>query len=275
MDDQPAPETWNTGNRPTMSANANETKAECGSDVYDMIIPLNAETSKVTSKSFYEYRKEKRGAIVHSLDVSNKHSQHAKHIIQGFRQGMYAKNVELHVANISHWIDQQVINRDFDLESREFLAHIILDMPFSDSHVKKAASVLHVNGNLIIFNPSVSQILSVVDIIRREYLPLRLDKVLELGHNMTGGKEWDVRSVRPRSGSKARMINESQWADDQDNEGQGQHVESSGTMEKDVKFDGLTQPIGEESKWQMVCRPKVGYRVAGGGFIGVWKKMRW
>lgn len=25
----------------------------------------------------------------------------------------------------------------------------------------------------------------------------------------------------------------------------------------------------------IVCRPKVGYRVAGGGFLGVWTKMRY
>lgn len=29
------------------------------------------------------------------------------------------------------------------------------------------------------------------------------------------------------------------------------------------------------SGMEIVCRPKVGYRVAGGGFLGVWKKMKY
>jgi hypothetical protein len=29
----------------------------------------------------------------------------------------------------------------------------------------------------------------------------------------------------------------------------------------------------EQQKWSLVCRPKVGERVVGGGFLGVFKKM--
>jgi len=29
----------------------------------------------------------------------------------------------------------------------------------------------------------------------------------------------------------------------------------------------------EDSRWSLVCRPKVGDRVVGGGFLGVFKKM--
>ena len=30
----------------------------------------------------------------------------------------------------------------------------------------------------------------------------------------------------------------------------------------------------ERQAWKMICRPKVGGRVVGGGFIGVWRKMK-
>ena len=30
----------------------------------------------------------------------------------------------------------------------------------------------------------------------------------------------------------------------------------------------------DDSEWSLVCRPKVGDRVVGGGFLGVFKKMR-
>ena len=40
--------------------------------------------------------------------------------------------------------------------------------------------------------------------------------------------------------------------------------------------EGDNQPIHDQvSGMEIVCRPKVGYRVAGGGFLGVWKKMKY
>ena len=39
--------------------------------------------------------------------------------------------------------------------------------------------------------------------------------------------------------------------------------------------DGNGQSNHEQfSGTEVICRPKVGYRVAGGGFLGIWKKMK-
>ena len=63
-------------------------------------------------------------------------------------------------------------------------------MPSSSLHVEKAASVLGTNGNLLAFNPSITQIISIVKRVKQLDLPLVLSSVLELGPNISGGKEW-------------------------------------------------------------------------------------
>ena len=32
-------------------------------------------------------------------------------------------------------------------------------------------------------------------------------------------------------------------------------------------------PVSDDNGWEMVCRPKVGIRISGGGFVGVWRRM--
>lgn len=63
-------------------------------------------------------------------------------------------------------------------------------MPSSALHVEKAASVLCTNGNLLAFNPSITQIISIVRKVKQLGLPLVLSSVLELGLNVSGGKVW-------------------------------------------------------------------------------------
>lgn len=63
-------------------------------------------------------------------------------------------------------------------------------MPSPHQYVKKAASVLHTNGNLLAFNPSITQIISIVETVKHLGLPLVLDSCLELGLNVSGGKDW-------------------------------------------------------------------------------------
>lgn len=63
-------------------------------------------------------------------------------------------------------------------------------MPSPHQYVEKAASVLHTNGNLLAFNPSITQIISIVKTVKHLGLPLVLDSFLELGLNVSGGKDW-------------------------------------------------------------------------------------
>ena len=128
--------------------------------------------------------------MIHTLDVSREHSKHAEQIVKGFRQGLYAHDVVFQVGDVSQWIDEQVFKRQLGPDEEAFLSHIVLDMPSSSLHVEKAASVLGTNGNLLAFNPSITQIISIVKKIKQLGLPLVLSSVLELGLNVSGGKDW-------------------------------------------------------------------------------------
>ena len=146
-------------------------------------------------------------------------------------------------------------------------------MPSSSKHIEKAASVLHTAGSLLAFNPSITQIVSIVKVIKQLRLPLVLDSVLELG-TYTGGRDWDIRTVVPRVLTREA---EAPLGEDK----------ASRITDKDLNEDAIAeasesktaggdkQPIHDQpSGIEIICRPKVGYRVAGGGFLGVWKKMK-
>lgn len=212
-----------------------------------------------------------RQAIVHTIDISPSHSQHAQPIVSGFRHGMYSKNIDFHVGDVSEWIRQTSAARglsnsdktigegentteDDQSGAKAFLSHIILDMPDAHNHIETATSALLVNGGLVVFNPSITQIMTVVKMIKEKYLPLQLDRVLELGQQMTGGKEWDVRCVKPRARVQASTATATAAGD-----------ESSELDKADEE---------EAENWEMICRPKVGDRISGGGFVALYKKMK-
>ena len=99
---------------------------------------------------------------------------------------MYTKNIGFHVGKLSDWIDNQFLERGGESLNKTFLSHIILDMPSGHHHVKKAASALHVNGSLLVFIPSITHFVAIVEVIKQSFLPLQLDRVVEQGHDMTG-----------------------------------------------------------------------------------------
>jgi tRNA (adenine57-N1/adenine58-N1)-methyltransferase len=129
--------------------------------------------------------KDNRRAIVHTLDISSKHSKHAKKIVEGFRGGMYAGNTEFHVGDVSEWIADQKAKRGTE---EPFLTHVFLDLPNADQHLTNVAPSLHVNGMLAVFNPSITQIADCVEAIREQKMPYLLDQVIELGAGTI--REW-------------------------------------------------------------------------------------
>ncbi|KAJ4384142.1 hypothetical protein N0V86_000987 [Didymella sp. IMI 355093] len=202
-----------------------------------------------------------RRAIVHTLDISNKHSKHAKKIVQGFRHGLYASNVEFHVGDVSAWIASQRVTRQTD---EPFLNHVFLDLPNADTHLANVVPALRVDGLLAVFNPSITQIAQCVEKIREEKLPYLLDQVVELGAGTI--REWDVRAVKPRSTLKKSDAKESPEASD---------AESIDPVKGQEARDGeLAETLAkEDERWAMVCRPKAGQMVVGGGFLALWRRM--
>ena len=221
-----------------------------------------------------------RQAVIHSLDISPSHLHHAKKLVEGFRHGQYTDDVEFYVGEVSAWIDQQLIQRGLhspEIQDKAFLSHVILDLPGSQSHLEKAASVLHVNGTLIVFNPSITQIIACVKEIKLKMLPLELDRILEVDQGMVGGREWDVRAMKPRALARAETekkvnLEEECAATGASNQGLTEDGGDSGIDAK--QNDTIKELVKEEIEWYMVCRPKFTERWSGGGFVGVWKKMR-
>lgn len=212
--------------------------------------------------------KASRKAVIHTIDISPKYSKHAAKVVAGFRHGLYADNVDFHVGDASGWIKSEHECRNSD---QPFLTQAFLDLPATHDHLSAVASALKNDGTLIIFNPSITQIVDCVQKIKQQDIPLFLDQTLELGNNGTsGGKPWDLRAVKPRAAPKVQSGEES-----------SDSVQSSGSEEPEKQDQNitrdpaqtLTEAKPEEPNWTFVCRPKVGERIIGGGFLGVFRKM--
>ncbi|KAL8678074.1 MAG: hypothetical protein Q9186_005539 [Xanthomendoza sp. 1 TL-2023] len=173
---------------------------------------------------------------------------------------MYLRNINFDTGNVSEWIERQMPMRGL----KPFLSHVLLDLPSSHTHVEKAVSALRVDGKLLVFNPSITQINSTIERIKSTKLQLQLEKVVEVGLGMTGGRMWDVRFVRPRA--LAKEIRERATAvKDPDNEqaiGDGGWMDAGGADGSGDDDEGL----------EIICRPKVGDKIRGGGFIALWSK---
>lgn len=208
--------------------------------------------------SAIESWKENRRALVHTLDISSKNSKHARKIVQGFRHGIYAGNADFYVGDISEWVATQVASRK---TQEPFLTHVFLDLPNANNHLANIAPVLHVNGLLAVFNPSITQIAECVETIREQRMPYLLDQVVELGAGTI--REWDVRAVRPRADIRKAEVQQAS------SEGAEDVLKGSDARDGELAEDLAKQ----EDKWAMVCRPKAGSQVVGGGFLGLWRRM--
>lgn len=221
--------------------------------------------------------KASRRAVLHTIDVSAKYSKHARKVVSGFRHGLYADNVDFHVGDVSEWVKQELSRRADEQTSPEpssevgsekgssspkipFLTHAFLDLPSTHTHLSTVASALQTDGMLVVFNPSITQIAECMQKIKQESIPLFLDQTLELGTNGTsGGREWDVRAVKPRAAKKEEVP--------------AAAVTSAGEGEQSARDVEQVKSDAENQTWSLVCRPKVGERVVGGGFLGVFRKM--
>ncbi|KAF1353491.1 S-adenosyl-L-methionine-dependent methyltransferase [Delphinella strobiligena] len=207
--------------------------------------------------------KANRKAVIHTIDVSAKYSKHAMKVVRGFRHGLYADNADFHVGDVSEWVKQEITQRadhqTTGTDSTPFLTHAFLDLPSTHTHLSTVASALRNDGILIVFNPSITQIAECMQKIKQDGIPLFLDQTLELGTNGTsGGREWDVRAVKPRA---AMRKEEDDKVTPPDGEAAVREVEQ------------VVSDAENQTPWSLVCRPKVGDRVVGGGFLGVFRKM--
>ena len=211
----------------------------------------------------YQAWRANRRAVIHTLDQSSVYSAHAQKTVKNFRRGMYFPNVDFHVSSIEDYISGRMSTSD-----QPFLDHAILDLPSTDLYLHIVGKALKSNGSLVTWCPSITQINKCVAQVKQEMMPLLLERVIEVGLGLSGGREWDVRMVRPRALSMATPAFKTQGAD-------AEAAEPAVHSEEEVPISGepAVQPAVQDSGWEMVCRPKVGLKIAGGGFIGLWRKM--
>ncbi len=224
--------------------------------------PVNKLTISPEDKAVEEARFEvylpTRRAVIHTLDISSTFSKHAKSIVRKFRHGLYYHNIDFHVGTIPDYLSSRLATR-----TEPFLEHVILDLPSPQEHLEIVGQALKPNGSLIVFCPSITQIADCVTVIGKKKLPFHLESVLELGAGAgVGVREWDVRLVKPRALLKAeaearKMMEHCEAVPDLDSTDDGKSLSAT----------------SEESEWAMVCRPKVGGTVTGGGFLALWRRM--
>ncbi|KAE8328293.1 S-adenosyl-L-methionine-dependent methyltransferase [Aspergillus sergii] len=216
-----------------------------------------------------------RKAIIHTVDVSPKFSAHAEKTVRGFRRGLYAGNVDFYVGHVENWIAEQKRLRTptsllplTQKTANPFLSYAILDMPASHQRIPHVAPILKENGVLAVFMPSITQIGDCVDLIRRQKLPFILEKVVELGPGISSGRQWDVRFAVKKSRADPSGWNESS----ETSEGAVQQ-DREALDEGSVESVSVPEETPKEEDSVLVCRPKVGSRIVGGGFVGIWRRI--
>ena len=210
----------------------------------------------------YESWRSQRRAIIHSIDVSAKHSKHARKVVDEFRRGIYSHNIDFHVGSAGDWVTHRMAQSG----SRPFLTHAFLDLPSPGSHLAAVASALLPTGKLMVFAPSITTILECCREIKDAQLDLWHSSTVEFGNNgSTGGREWDIRQVIPRK-VQARAA-EAVSQDSSEAE-----VEASEPSEAETVGAATEEPEHDSSDLKWVCRPRVGDRINGGGFLGIFVK---
>jgi hypothetical protein len=224
-----------------------------------------------------EVWKKQRRAIIHTVEDNITRSQHARKVVNEFRNGMYTGNVDFHVGDVSHWVQSRLGERN--PSDSQFLSHVFLDLPGPESHLTTISKALHIDGTLAIFSPSITQIVECAEFVRRENLPFFLEQVVELTSNSSSGRPWSVRTVKPRPRNhdvlKGAEAAQELSTEDSDSTLVEPVVSEDGSTRQEDELDRtqLQEPEKRpEEKMVMSCRPTPG-KVVGGGFLGLWKRM--
>jgi len=235
-----------------------------------------SDSDDAINAAWMQWKRERR-AVIHSIDVKERYSKHARDIVRRFRRGMYFGNVDFHVGDIVEFVNARLASATTENPNEEpFLSYAVLDLSSAMSYLDIIAKALRVDGKLVIFNPSITQIAECRQKIHEQRIPLMFEKAVELGVGMSAGREWDVRPTFVRAKQKQPPQQGERNVEDKDDECY-ESVTREGSEENFhiEEAEAQSQEKVEPKKdWVMVCRPKVGKTVIGGGFVGLWSKKR-
>ncbi|KAJ5448760.1 tRNA (adenine(58)-N(1))-methyltransferase catalytic subunit GCD14 [Penicillium cf. griseofulvum] len=196
-----------------------------------------------------------RNAIIHTVDVSPKFAALAEKNVRGFPEAAAEKD----------WPGFT----DWGNPTDPFLSHVILDMPSSNLRIPHVTPMLKRDGLLVVFMPSITQIGECLQLIRDQRLPLVQEKVIELGSGISGGRTWDVRFATKKSGADP-----SSWATPSDADvATPVEADEQSTASDTASEVSTAEEPPKEGESVLVCRPKVGLRIQGGGFVAVWRRI--
>jgi hypothetical protein len=242
-------------------------------------LPVSESSTDEDSAQVLEDWRRSRRAVVHSVEISPIYSKHAQtKVVAGFRRGLYSPHIDFHVANVNDWIDGQLEMRDH----QPFLSYVFLDMPSSDAYLQRVVTAMKDGALLAVFVPSITQIGECVREIKVNALPLRMEKVLELGDGISNGRLWDVRLAFKKAKDAADESSPLSLGEgDEDEAVQAEtNAENEISPTLDVQEGNGNLPSAKSGSREhvpseepvMVCRPKVGERVIGGGFVALWRR---
>ena len=227
---------------------------------------------------WHDWRQSRR-AVVHSVEISPVYSTHAEHkVVAGFRRGLYSPHIDFHIANVNDWVDSQLGQRKL----QPFLSYVFLDMPSSHRYLSKVVNAMKENALIAVFVPSITQIGNCVQEINANILPLRMEKTLELGEGISNGRTWNVRLASRRARDSIedssmihRRLGDKDGALQVETDTQSEIPSATTPQEKDSSLPLLEagpEEGGISKEPVMVCRPKVGDRLIGGGFVALWRR---
>ncbi|RAH45160.1 tRNA (adenine-N(1)-)-methyltransferase [Aspergillus brunneoviolaceus CBS 621.78] len=251
-------------------------------------------TDTLATQTTWDNWRSQRKAVIHTVDITHKTARHAETLVRGFRRGIYAGNVDFYSGPVETWVAAQKQERsrsaastaeadnqttttasEPEVEVDPFLSYAILDMPSSHLRIPHVTSILKRDGLLAVFTPSVTQIGDCLELIRRERLPLIQEKVVELGNGISSGRLWDVRHATRKT--KETLSDAGAGASSSVPE-EGVEAEQEGAVGEEVAEGAAASTsagssVDEGADRVLVCRPKVGTRIVGGGFIGIWRRI--
>ncbi|PWW77180.1 S-adenosyl-L-methionine-dependent methyltransferase, partial [Tuber magnatum] len=210
-------------------------------------------------------------ALLHTMDVSARHSAHAQKVLSDFRRGIYLRNVRFHVCDPGTWCREQLSLRD----GKPFLTHAVLDLPGPEEHLFDVMHCLRPDGVVGVWCPSVSQI--TVAVARIKGSGLFCERVLEFpgGTGVGAGlRAWDVRPAIVRA--RAKKAEEEDARESEGEEGVTPGGESTSPVSaapKQTPPPPPPEPVPlTPAPEAFVCRPTVGDRLVGGGFFAMFRR---
>jgi len=233
----------------------------------DLII-LSGDIEFEHSEEMRTWRAERR-AVLHTIDIDPLNRAHADRLIRSFRGALYWPHINFYAGDVKEWAAQRLESNN----RKPFLDIAVLDMPGVEDYIAHITPALKPGGQLLVFQPQITQIAGCIQEIAGKKLDLKMNTVLELGDGISSGRQWDVRLATLRSVERDKMA-EAQKARGKGNSG---NAGQATVVEKErLKVEPAIEESGagpvENRIPPMVCRPLVGELTRGGGFLGLWRK---